>query len=92
MDVVRKRFLVTGRVQGVGFRWFTRAHAERLDLVGYVCNLPDGSVLCEAQGSCAAVAELGELLHAGPPGASVQRVTVTDLAVDGASLAFLVRL
>jgi len=91
MDIVRKRFLVTGRVQGVGFRWFTRAHAERLDLVGFVCNLPDGAVLCEAQGSRAAVVELGDRLLAGPPDASVQEVAVTDLAVDAASLSFLVR-
>lgn len=42
--VVRRHALLTGRVQGVGFRWRVREKAEHLGLTGWVCNLPDGRV------------------------------------------------
>ena len=46
----RKHFLITGYVQGVGFRYRAKIAAEYLGLTGYVCNLPDGSVEMEVQG------------------------------------------
>jgi acylphosphatase len=63
---------VTGRVQGVGFRWFVRERARRLGLAGWVRNLPDGSVEVSASGDQGQLELLrGELLR-GPDGASVK--------------------
>lgn len=75
-------FRIEGRVQGVGFRWWTRSQALRLHLTGSVRNCPDGSVLVMACGSPEHLAELDELLHAGPDGAVVERVDRS--AADGA--------
>lgn len=63
-----------GRVQGVGFRWWTRSQAVRLGLSGSVENLPDGTVEVRARGSEAALRELEALLAEGPPGARVGSV------------------
>lgn len=66
---------ITGRVQGVGFRWWVRRHADRLGLVGWVMNADDErSVEIVAEGATAALAELERLLHAGPAGAVVEAV------------------
>ncbi|HEV7586909.1 MAG TPA: acylphosphatase [Longimicrobium sp.] len=67
-------FRVTGRVQGVGFRWWTRAQAIRLGLDGTVRNANDGSVEVEARGPEPALAELERLLNEGPPHARVRAV------------------
>lgn len=53
---------VRGRVQGVGFRWWTRARALELGLVGHARNLPDGRVEVNAQGAQESVNALIELL------------------------------
>ena len=53
---------VRGRVQGVGFRWWTRARALELGLVGHARNMPDGRVEVQAQGDRADVERLVELL------------------------------
>ena len=45
------RILVSGKVQGVGFRWSTVREAWRMDIAGYVKNLPDGRVYIEAEGT-----------------------------------------
>lgn len=74
-------FRVEGRVQGVGFRWWTRSQALRLHLTGSVRNCPDGGVLVKACGSPGHLAALAELLHAGPDGAAVERVSRS--ATDG---------
>ncbi|HYJ78661.1 MAG TPA: acylphosphatase [Longimicrobiaceae bacterium] len=68
-------FRVTGRVQGVGFRWWTRSLAARLGVAGMVRNAADGSVEVHARGPDAALAELERLLGEGPPHA---RVAVVD--------------
>lgn len=61
-DVDRAQIWVRGRVQGVGFRWWTRARALELGLVGYARNLPDGRVEVLAQGDREAVRALADLL------------------------------
>ncbi len=66
---------VTGRVQGVGFRWFVVDAAVGLDLSGWVANEADGSVRCVAEGPRAALEELVLALARGPIGADVERVT-----------------
>jgi|TARA_B100001964_G_scaffold152186_1_gene167534 acylphosphatase len=58
---------VDGRVQGVGFRWFTRERALTLGLTGYVRNLPDGAVETVAEGPTAALDEFVSHVHHGPP-------------------------
>lgn len=57
---------VRGRVQGVGFRWWTRARALELGLVGHARNMVDGRVEVLAQGPADAVARLEELLREDP--------------------------
>ena len=69
------RFLVSGLVQGVGFRWFVARHARALGLGGYARNLPDGRVEVVASGGASdALAQLEELLRAGPAHARVERL------------------
>ena len=67
-------YRVRGRVQGVGFRWWTRVRARALGLSGSVRNCPDGTVEVQVRGPRDAVAELRRMLEAGPPGAQVQAV------------------
>jgi acylphosphatase len=67
-------FRVIGRVQGVGFRWWTRTQAIRLGVVGSVRNAADGSVEVVARGDGASLAELRRQIAAGPAGAHVERV------------------
>ena len=68
------RFLVSGRVQGVAFRAYTRAQANALDLRGYARNLSDGRVEVLAVGDAAAIERLAEWLQHGPPLARVDAV------------------
>jgi acylphosphatase len=76
---VTTRFLVSGEVQGVGFRWFVARHARGLGLGGYARNLPDGRVEAVASGGGAeAMARLEELLRAGPAHARVERLERQD--------------
>jgi acylphosphatase len=70
-------FVVRGRVQGVGFRWFVREQARTLGLAGSVRNEPDGSVAVLASGPSALVDRLELALRHGPPGARVESVRRT---------------
>jgi acylphosphatase len=74
------RFRVTGRVQGVGFRYFVRTRARALGLAGRVRNLHDGSVEVEAAGEPTALAGLGQALRDGPPGSRVEDVEERELS------------
>ena len=69
--VIAKRIQVYGRVQGVGFRWFTCQEARQLGVIGWVMNRPDGSVLIHAQGSEDAVQSLQTWAERGPTHAQV---------------------
>ena len=68
------RYLVQGRVQGVGFRWFVSRTAQGLRLVGWVANLPGGEVEVVAVGDSGRLDELEQALKRGPPAAHVARV------------------
>ncbi len=70
----RVRALVSGRVQGVGFRYSTRNLAERLGLCGHARNLADGRVEVVIEGDDASVEEALAFLRRGPPGAAVTGV------------------
>lgn len=76
-----RRWIVRGRVQGVGFRWFVMRTAQRLELGGFVRNLPDGTVEVVSQGPDAALEAMEQSLHEGPPHASVE--SVDRLQVSG---------
>jgi acylphosphatase len=69
---VSTRFLVSGLVQGVGFRWFVARHARALGLAGYARNLPDGRVEVVVSGPDEALPALERLLRAGPANAQVE--------------------
>jgi acylphosphatase len=88
MADVAARWLVTGVVQGVGFRWFVARHAESLGLRGWVRNLVDGSVEVVAAGEETQVRLLHERLAVGPRLSRVERVERTDVphqAIDAKS-------
>ncbi len=78
-------FRVRGRVQGVGFRWWTRLQARNLGVDGTVRNAADGSVEVQARGEAAALDELRRRLSSGPPGAHVDAVEPieVDLPAEG---------
>jgi len=85
------RVIVTGRVQGVGFRYTTVAEAQRRGLIGWVRNLNDGRVEVLAQGSEVAVDDLVAWLVVGPRLASVVDVEVTPVEPDAGLATFHVR-
>jgi len=73
-NLITKRYVVRGRVQGVGFRWFVQREAEALDLSGWVRNTPDGAVEVLASGSEQQLAALAAKLKQGPRAARVDSV------------------
>ncbi len=88
---VRRAARVTGRVQGVSFRYHTVHEAERLGLAGWVRNRADGSVELEAQGSSAAVEALMAWAETGPVGARVDRIAITPRPTEKEETGFRVR-
>jgi acylphosphatase len=74
---------ISGRVQGVGFRWFVREEARRLGVSGWVTNLRTGEVEVKAGGEQSSLERLRRALHVGPAGAEVERVE--DVAEDPAT-------
>lgn len=82
---------VTGRVQGVGFRWFVRVAGRRLQLSGWVMNRPDGSVEVAASGSEDRLDELRRLLRRGPDGADVGDVIDINIVEDHLEHPFAVK-
>ena len=81
-EQIARRFLVSGIVQGVGFRYFTQDEAERLHLAGFVRNLRDGRVEVYAIGPGEELARLRTLLERGPRGAMVQNVAEQPAEID----------
>ena len=78
-ELRRQRLRVRGRVQGVGFRWFVQARARALGVTGWVQNLADGDVLCEAQAPAAALGAFAAELQKGPRHARVDAVDVEEM-------------
>lgn len=73
-----RRYVVRGRVQGVGFRFFVSRQAEALGVRGWVRNLPDGTVEAVAAGDESQVASFERVLATGPTFARVDGVEVAD--------------
>ena len=80
--VTTARFVVRGRVQGVGFRWLVLREASELQLEGFVRNLPDGSVEVLARGPDHAVGRLEGHLARGPNSAIIESVEKENVAHD----------
>jgi len=75
---VARRFVISGRVQGVGFRWHAHDAATREGVGGWVKNLFDGRVEAYVEGEEEAVTRVERALRQGPPGGRVDHVTVVD--------------
>ncbi len=87
----RIRFVVTGRVQGVGFRASAAAEARRLGVFGHVRNRRDGAVEGEAQGEPDRVASFAAWLRRGPPFAHVANLDLQEVALVEGPADFEVR-
>jgi acylphosphatase len=77
---VTRRYLVSGAVQGVGFRYFVLRRASALGLAGWARNLPDGRVEVVARGLAEALGTLEEALWAGPGHARVSGVENSEIS------------
>ena len=84
-ELIRRRAIVHGRVQGVFFRDTARQQAQKLGLSGWVRNCADGTVEAVLEGDPHAVQEMLQELRSGPPRARVDRVEVTDEPPEGLS-------
>ena len=82
-DVVRKRVVVSGQVQGVFFRDSTRREAGRRGVAGWVCNRGDGAVEAVFEGPATEVQALVAFCSSGPRGADVESVTTSDEEPEG---------
>ena len=80
---IRAHVLITGRVQGVGYRFSTREQAEELGVKGWVRNLPDGRVEAVFEANEDVVKEMINWCRIGPRGASVKDVAVEYKAPEG---------
>jgi acylphosphatase len=74
---------VFGRVQGVGFRYYTQKKAEEFDIKGFVRNRPDGSVYIEAEGTPEALEAFAGWCEEGPSWARVSKVEKQDIPPQG---------
>ena len=88
---VARRYVIAGRVQGVGFRWFTHDTAAREGVHGWVRNLADSSVEVLAEGDAASVDRLEAAVRRGPASARVEQVDVEELAPAGRAAGFEIR-
>jgi acylphosphatase len=82
---------VSGRVQGVGYRFFADEAAHVEGLSGWIRNLPDGRVEALAEGDLEAVERFGRQLARGPGGARVDRIDIVEEAPDGRVRRFEIR-
>lgn len=79
------RFLVSGRVQGVGYRYFAMKEADRHGVSGFARNLPDGRVEVVGEGAAEALSAFAESLARGPSFAAVDHVDKAEIAPRGDS-------
>ena len=78
-----RRYVITGRVQGVGYRFFVLDAGRREGLHGHVRNLADGGVEIEAEGEAEALARFEAALWRGPARARVDDIAIDELAPTG---------
>jgi acylphosphatase len=83
-----RRYIISGRVQGVGFRYFVQETASREGLHGWVRNRPDGRVEAAAEGEAESVERFEAALRHGPPGARVEQLDIEHNVPDGRESGF----
>ncbi|HWS23234.1 MAG TPA: acylphosphatase [Anaerolineales bacterium] len=89
--MVKRHILVTGRVQGVGFRAFTQAQAVKFRIAGWVRNLGYNQVEIEAEGDLELMTKFLELIKLGPTNSRVDHLEVEDLSISIPANSFEVR-
>jgi acylphosphatase len=88
---VARRYVLAGRVQGVGFRYFTVASASREGIHGWVRNRRDGAVEVAAEGEAEAVERFERSIRQGPPGARVESIETEETVPAWHETGFVVR-
>lgn len=88
---VARRYVIAGRVQGVGFRFFAEAAAAREGVHGWVRNLPDGTVEALVEGELDAVDRVEAALRRGPGSSRIERVDVEERTPTGRATGFAIR-
>jgi len=89
--MLRLHILVSGRVQGVGYRYFTKEKASKAGICGWVKNLPDGRVEAEVQGEENLLLDFLAVLRKGPPLGIVKDIVRYEIPVDERDLSFVIR-
>jgi acylphosphatase len=87
----RTHLQVTGKVQGVGFRWYVRVAARRLQLAGWVMNRRDGTVEIAAEGRQDKLDDLKRVVARGPDGAMVEEVKELEPVADELEFPFVMK-
>ena len=87
---IARLFIVSGRVQGVGYRYFMHEIAVREGVTGYVKNLPDGRVEAYVEGDMEAVTRVERAIRTGPAGSNVTHVEADAVTPGGAYKSFKV--
>jgi acylphosphatase len=88
--LVARHYVIGGRVQGVGFRYFSRAAASREGIGGWVRNRPDGCVEVLAEGDVESIDRFERHLRSGPPRARVERFEWNHRAPTGQETGFII--
>ncbi len=88
---IARRFLITGRVQGVGFRYFTQRAASQHGIAGWVRNTADGRVEIDAEGDAEALRQFEREISVGPAGARVDHVDSLEVTAGPAKSSFVIR-
>lgn len=86
-----RHYFVSGRVQGVGFRYFTADVAARENVHGWVRNLADGRVEIEAEGDAEALGRFEHRVRQGPRGAEIEQVDVEPREPGSRAQGFFIR-
>jgi acylphosphatase len=89
--IVARRLMISGRVQGVGFRWFAIERASLEGITGWVRNLPGGEVEMVVEGDAEAIERFERAVRQGPGHARVDDVTVDILTPTGRFVTFTAR-
>lgn len=90
-DIKRYKATLTGRVQGVGLRFFTMENANKLGITGWVKNMPDGTVDMELQGKDNVITELVNIIKKGNFIIKVETFTAEEIAVVEGEKAFIIK-
>lgn len=85
-----RRYMISGRVQGVGFRYFTQDAAARENIHGWVRNRADGRVEVAAEGDADAMQRFEQALRHGPRGARVEQLDIEHTAPGGRDTGFAI--